>query len=73
MYPEFKSLRGKCEYPATGYLNNVDNVEWSEPRMFTLKQLRDTFWTFTHNGLFKRDFDAIKPKLDSLSNQFVDL
>jgi len=45
-FPEFKTLRASFEKPTSTYIDNINNDVWQEPRMFTLKQLRDTFFGF---------------------------
>jgi len=47
-FPEVTSLKSYFEMPTASYLKNIDSEAWQEPRMFTLKQLRDTFFTILH-------------------------
>lgn len=43
-YPAMALMDSQFECKDATYLNNMGSPAWQEPRMFTLQQLRDTFY-----------------------------
>ncbi len=56
-FPEFFSMKQNCEQPTATYLNNIYNGAWQEPRLFSLKQLRDVFYAITFQSKLKMNMD----------------
>jgi hypothetical protein len=42
---DLEAKRAICETKDCSFAKNVDNDAWKMPRMWTLKQVRDTFFT----------------------------
>jgi hypothetical protein len=43
----------KSEVTDCSYLANLNSPEWQEPRLYTLQQLRDTFYAMLHQSHLK--------------------
>lgn len=51
----------------------MESPEWLEPRMFTLQQLRNTFYALTNQSTFKQQIDQTMVKAESLIKETIRL
>lgn len=63
----------KFEKPTANYLDKMDSQVWQEPRMFTLQQLRNTFYALTHQSTFKYQLDQTMKETEALIKETIRL
>ena len=51
----------------------MSNEAWQEPRMYTLQQLRNTFYALTHQSIQKYNLDQTMIKTENLQKETIRL
>ena len=51
----------------------MESSAWQEPRMFTLQQLRNTFYALTHQSTFKYQLDQTMKETEALIEETIRL